>query len=132
MSVKVCTIAALFSASLFVGGCRGDDQRTLDPRTPDDPVAESAWPGAPGAPGAQEQEARVTGQIDHVDTERGTFTVTSAGMEHRFMFSADTEVIGASGTQGLASFEGDWVTVYFQDLPEGRRAVRIELDETRR
>jgi hypothetical protein len=130
MSVKVCTIAVLFSASLVVGGCRGDDQRTLDPRTPDDPVAESAWPGAPGA--QQQQEARVTGQIDHVDTERGTFTVTSAGMEHRFMFSADTEVIGAAGTQGLASAEGNWVTVYFQDLPEGRRAVRIELDEMRR
>ena len=52
-------------------------------------------------------------------------------MEHRFIFTEDTEVVGAAGTQGLASNEGDMVTVDFQDMPEGRRALRIELEPTR-
>jgi hypothetical protein len=131
MSVKGFAVAALCSASLVAGGCRADDQRTLDdPMTRNIPATETARTEAPGM--GMHEGTRVSGQIERVDMDASTFTVTSAGMEHRFVFTGDTEVIGAAGTQGLASSEGDWVTVYYEDLPEGRKALRIELNDTNR
>lgn len=131
MSVKVWATAALLSGSLVAGACGGDDERALDdPWAAEEPATDAARAPQP-TPQPQmgmQQEEQVSGQIEQVDTDAGTFTVTSGGMEHRFSFTDQTAIIGAAGTQGLAANEGDRVTVYYEDLPEGRQAVRVEFE----
>ncbi len=127
MTLKVCAIATLFSASLFLGACQEAERPGLDPFDADAPAAEPA----PQGQQADVQQSWLSGQVDEVSIEDGTFTLLAAGTEHRFLFAPETEVVGAAGTQGLAATERAWVTVYFEERPEGRKALRIEVDEAR-
>ena len=65
--------------------------------------------------GAQEAQNPIEGQLQSVDPDTMSLVVLTAdGAEHQFLYTAETEVIGAQeGAEGLASQTGREVTVHW-------------------
>ena len=75
------------------------------------------------APDAQ----AATGELRNVDVVTKTLTIKdAAGKEQTFSFTDSTEVVGASGSQGLSNQQGNQVIVHYLEQ-DRHTAVRIEM-----
>jgi hypothetical protein len=112
-------LLAFFSAAVFATvACQSE------PRTEmlDDTQKEGSSQLLPG------YEQTINGDIGSVNLEARTFTLKSADVSETFSFNDDTQVTGATGTQGLAGKEGARATVHYRDNSGTKVATQIILE----
>jgi hypothetical protein len=123
MTSRNAWLALLAAAVLAVGCGQGErpdvlsreDAASPPPTAADRDVAE---------PGADV----ITGELRDVDLDAETLVlVDDAGMEHRFAFSPETRIVGATSARGLAGQDGARVKVHYHEAPYAHLAVAIEL-----
>jgi hypothetical protein len=108
----------MFSIVLLTLGCGQAERATAPP---------AQEPADTGSVSSMMDERIISGELQNVDLDANTFTVTSGGAEHVFVFSGTTDVIGAAGAQGLSGREGTQVTVYYREQGDSKIAMTIEL-----
>jgi len=123
-------MALCISAALVTAACGDgvDNDSTLDPMPENAPATEPARPSAGAAPMERGADQVISGNLGNVDTDARTFTLSADNREQTFRFNDDTDVTGASGTQGLASREGARVTVHYRQDGGANVATRIMLE----
>lgn len=115
---------ALLVASVLTVGC-GQGERP-DVRTRDD--AASPPPAAADRDVGEPRAEIITGELHDVDLGAEMLVlVDDTGVEHRFAFSPETRIVGASSAQGLAGQDGARVRVHYHEAPYAHLAVAIEL-----
>jgi hypothetical protein len=114
-------------AAIMAGACSGPDTSVLEDADTQNPSA-STEPASRDSELTRGMDQVTTGTIGKVDPDTRMFTIRADGRDMSFRYNDDTQVTGASGTQGLAGREGDRVTVHYREEMGAMIASRIVLD----
>lgn len=127
--MKNALATIVVSSMLVLSGC-GTQSDEADPQA-FPPVEEpQAIPEPAPAPPAASNELSTTGELADVNPEAGTFSLVSAdGASQTFQFGDSTTILGGEGAQGLATQEGNQITVYYNFDTDPPTATRVEVGE---
>jgi hypothetical protein len=109
--------------ALLAAGCQADQRDESIRPAAQEPLVEAPPVAPPTTTRAIEQQQIVSGDLENVDLDGRTLTVTSADATHEFRFSDSMSVTGAQGPQGLAAREGARVNVLYSEDPQGTKTA---------
>ncbi len=112
---------AVLLVAVAAAGCQADQRDESIRPAAEEPLVEGP-PPEPITLTAGGQQL-VSGELENVDLDAGTLTVTAADATHEFHFSDSMTVTGALGTQGLAAREGARVNVLYREEDQGTKTA---------
>ena len=119
------SVAAISIGFLIASGCNGE-QPPEDAATSGEPPAQHT-PSAPG-PAVESVQQGATGQLTAVDPSESTISIRDhQGATQTFHYSVTTEILGASGIEGLAARQGNDVIVTYAEQDNRRIALRVDV-----
>jgi hypothetical protein len=115
-------------AILSLAACSGQEPAAKNQTVQRSAEQPQAAPEPATAASATPPDARaITGELRSVDPLAKTLTIkNAAGTEQTFSYTDSTDVVGASGSQGLSTQQGNQVIVRYL-AQDDRTAVRIEI-----